>query len=187
MKDSSIILVGMMGSGKTAVGRILAEKLERPFCDSDARIAEKTGAEIETIFEYEGEESFRNRESDALREILRDENKEGKKNKIVLAVGGGATLRESNRDLMKKSGAVVYLRGDADLLCGRLKGRIRGRPLLGDGKNLQRRLARLINQREKFYLAAADVVVDLSPTESPRAIADRILRELKLKNDDRKH
>src|SRR6185503_16760743 len=101
----NIFLVGMMGAGKTSVGRILAKRLQKAFYDSDHVIEDRTGVKIAVIFEIEGEAGFRIRESAVLDEItaLRD---------IVLATGGGAVLSEKNRDRLRARGTVVYLRAN---------------------------------------------------------------------------
>ena len=98
----NVILIGLMGAGKSTIGRCLAERLNRTFYDSDTIICERTGVTIPTIFELEGEAGFRNRESSVIRELCGLDN-------IVLATGGGAVLREINRKCLNRSGVIVYL------------------------------------------------------------------------------
>ena len=112
--SNNIILVGLMGAGKSTIGRNLAKKLNKVFYDSDRVIEERTGVDIATIFEIEGEQGFRDREAQVIEELC-------KKNDIVLATGGGSILRDENRENMKKFGHVVYLCTSADLLYSRIK------------------------------------------------------------------
>ena len=101
--SGSIFLVGLMGSGKTTIGRALAKKLNMRFVDSDHEIESRTGTSIPVIFEVEGEESFRRRDADVIRALTALDN-------LVLATGGGAVLRPENRALLKSRGTVIYLR-----------------------------------------------------------------------------
>ncbi|MEH6455676.1 MAG: shikimate kinase, partial [Cocleimonas sp.] len=100
--SNNIILVGLMGAGKSTIGRSLAKRLNKEFFDSDRVIEERTGVDIATIFEIEGEAGFRDREVQVIEELCKMEN-------IVLATGGGGILREENRENMKHYGYVVYL------------------------------------------------------------------------------
>ena len=100
--QSNLFLIGLMGSGKTTIGRMLAKKLERPFFDSDHEIEERTGARIADIFELEGEAGFRFREEKIIDELTQHEG-------IILATGGGAVLSERNRKILKSRGTVIYL------------------------------------------------------------------------------
>lgn len=101
--NGNIFLVGMMGSGKTTIGRSLANYTGKTFVDSDHEIQERTGVKIPVIFDIEGETGFRRRETEVLQELVKMDN-------VVLATGGGAILSENNRDLLKRHGTVVYLR-----------------------------------------------------------------------------
>ena len=100
--SGNIILVGMMGAGKTTVGRLLAKQLGKTFIDSDEEIQRRTGVTIPHIFDVEGEAGFRMRESAVIQELLAQ-------NDVVLATGGGAILSSQNRSVMKQNGVVVYL------------------------------------------------------------------------------
>ncbi|MBX9636126.1 MAG: shikimate kinase, partial [Nitrosomonas sp.] len=104
---TNIILVGMMGAGKTTIGKALASSLDKEFVDSDHEIQERTGVKIPVIFEIEGEAGFRKRESEALLELSQKRN-------IILATGGGAILNPENRQLLKRSGIVIYLRASVN-------------------------------------------------------------------------
>jgi shikimate kinase/3-dehydroquinate synthase len=112
--DSNILLVGMMGAGKTTVGKSLASYLNKTFIDSDHEIQKRTGVKISVIFEIEGEAGFRKREAEMLRELL-------KINNIVLATGGGVILNKENRELLKQNGTIVYLRATVDDLWNRTR------------------------------------------------------------------
>ena len=113
----NIFLVGLMGAGKTSVGRLLARHFGKVFYDSDQEIERRTGVKIPIIFEIEGESGFRAREEQVLRELAALTN-------IVLATGGGAVLREENRHALKRNGTVVYLRASLDGLGGLLGGQL---------------------------------------------------------------
>src|SRR3954447_9239390 len=103
----NIFFVGMMGAGKTTIGKALAKKLDRPFLDTDHEIVRRTGVTIPVIFDIEGETGFRARERTMLEEICRTEN-------IVVATGGGIVLQESNRQTLKSHGVVIYLRASVE-------------------------------------------------------------------------
>lgn len=148
MKNTgNIILIGAMGAGKSTVGRKLAKRMRRPFYDSDRVIEEKTGVDIATIFEYEGEEGFRTREQKTIGELCRLED-------IVLATGGGAILSKDTRDLLAMTGTVFYLKASAEALFSRIRGDA-NRPLLKT-RNRKRTIAELLQQREPLYLETAD-------------------------------
>ena len=112
--EKNIILVGLMGAGKSTIGRNIARSLNKAFYDSDRVIEERTGVDIATIFEIEGEQGFRDREEQVIAELC-------EQNDIVLATGGGSILRETNRKKMSKRGHVVYLRTSAELLYSRIR------------------------------------------------------------------
>jgi len=120
--SGNIVIVGMPGSGKTTVGRLLAKKLQKTFVDSDDEIQHRTGVSIPHIFDVEGEAGFRQRESAALEALVQRKN-------IVLATGGGAALSAANRELLKQCGVVVYLKSSVHDLWQRTR-HDRNRPLL---------------------------------------------------------
>lgn len=163
MKQSeNIYLVGLMGAGKTTVGRQLARLLQLPFYDSDKAIEERTGVDIPTIFEFEGEEGFRNREQKMIAQLTELKG-------VVLATGGGAILREENRDLLTKNGFVVYLHCDVNKLLERTR-RDSNRPLL-DTADPKARLETLFEIRQPLYAASADLTVDTGVMQSKEAVA----------------
>lgn len=147
----NIYLVGLMGAGKTTVGRQLAKRLGRPFFDSDHEIVERTGVPIPTIFEIEGEEGFRRREVQTIRELTEGSN-------LVLATGGGVVLKPENRQRLHDTGWVVYLNVPPVLLYERTR-HDRNRPLLQVADPLAR-LEELYRARDPLYREAAHLVVD---------------------------
>jgi len=151
---TKIILVGMMGAGKTTIGKLLSNRLEFNFIDLDRKIEEKSGVKINTIFEIEGEEGFREREYLALNEALAEE-------KVIISTGGGVVVKDINRSLIQKSEAmVVYLKANLDILVGRLKND-KTRPML-DKNNKPLSLQKLLSEREPFYENLADFIIDTS-------------------------
>jgi shikimate kinase len=150
-KSDNIFLIGLMGVGKTTIGRKLAEKLGKTFLDCDREIEERTGVTIELIFEIEGEEGFRRRESAVLDELTARSN-------VVIATGGGAVLGPENREWLKERGTVVYLNAPVKILAGRTQAD-RKRPLLQTEDRLAR-LTELLREREPFYLEIADVIIN---------------------------
>jgi len=150
-QSQNIILVGPMGSGKTTIGRQLAKQLHRDFFDSDHEIENKTGANIPLIFELEGEEGFRKRES-AMLDFLT------LKNDIVLATGGGAVLSAENREMLHERGRVIYLSATLEQLWERTR-LDKNRPLL-QTENPQDKIASLLEQRDPLYRELADIIID---------------------------
>ena len=146
-KYKNIYLIGLMGSGKTTLGKILSKKLDKHFYDSDQVIEEKLGVNVPMIFEYEGEAGFREREKDILKELVSKQN-------IVLATGGGIILSESNRDLLAKNGIVIYLKSNQKDLVLRMKND-KTRPLLKNG-NVELIIKKLCQEREPLYEEIAD-------------------------------
>lgn len=165
-RTENIYLIGLMGVGKTTIGRQLARALKLPFHDSDKAIEEKTGVDIPTIFEYEGEEGFRQREQKIIEQLtgLRG---------IVLATGGGAVLSEHNRKLLQENGFVVYLHCSIDRILLRTR-RDNKRPLL-QTDNPRERLETLLRQREPLYQACADFTIDTGKTPG-KTVVRKILQ-----------
>jgi shikimate kinase len=165
----NIYLVGLMGAGKTTIGRQLARALKLPFYDSDKAIEESTGVDIPTIFEFEGEEGFRDREQKMLQQLTKMDG-------IVLATGGGAVLREENRQLLKDNGFIVYLQCSVDRILERTR-RDTQRPLLNTD-NPRERIETLFAQREPLYLSCADYKIDTGVLQS-KVVVNHILEEYK--------
>ncbi|WUR12757.1 bifunctional shikimate kinase/3-dehydroquinate synthase AroKB [[Empedobacter] haloabium] len=147
----NVFLVGLMGAGKTTIGRMLARKLGMRFVDSDHEIEARTGATIPWIFEIEGEGSFRRREAEVIRELCGQEG-------IVLATGGGAILNPESRALLQQRGTVIYLRASIGSILARTS-HDKNRPLLQTA-DPRRKLEELLAQREPLYLEMAHLVVD---------------------------
>ena len=150
-KQDNIFLVGLMGAGKTTVGKLLSKRYHKNFHDSDHEIESRCGVKIPVIFEIEGESGFRKREETAIAELTALSN-------VVLATGGGAILSEANRELLKSRGIVIYLRGTPEHLFERTR-HDRNRPLLQTSNPLTK-LRELYQQRDPLYREVADVVID---------------------------
>jgi shikimate kinase len=146
-----LFLVGMMGAGKTTVGRRLARRLGWPFVDADKELEARLGVPVATIFELEGEAGFRRREAALIDELTR-------RPACVFATGGGAVLDPANRAALHERGQVVYLRASVGDLWHRLR-RDRTRPLLR-APDPRRRIEQLVTEREPLYRAVAHVSVD---------------------------
>lgn len=149
-KPNRIFLIGPMGAGKTTIGKQLAKSLGMDFSDSDQEIRRRTGVDIPTIFEYEGEEGFRERESQALKDLTQQDN-------LVLATGGGAVERPENRQNLSARGIVVYLECSARQQYDRTY-RDRNRPLLQTEDPLAT-LEELLVLRDPLYRETADYTV----------------------------
>jgi shikimate kinase len=147
----SIFLVGLMGAGKTSVGKVLSRRLGKAFYDCDHEIERATGVKVPVIFDIEGEAGFRAREARVLAELVT-------RTDIVLATGGGAVLSAANRKLLGEHGIVVYLRATPTDLWQRTR-HDRNRPLLQTADPLAR-LTELYEERDPLYRAAADIVID---------------------------
>ena len=151
MNAPNIYLIGLMGSGKTTLGKSLAKKLNRPFIDTDQLIEQKSGVDVSMIFEFEGEVGFRERETKLLSEIAL------KKDHIV-STGGGIILSKYNRDVITKSGVIFYLKTQPAELLIRLQND-KTRPLL-QGANLKEKLTKIYAERSTLYEMTADYVIE---------------------------
>jgi shikimate kinase/3-dehydroquinate synthase len=165
----NIILIGMMGSGKTTVGRLLANLAGKNFIDVDHEIQQRTGVGIPVIFEIEGEAGFRKRESEVMREVVQQQN-------IVLATGGGAILHPDNRTLLRQCGTVIYLCTPVSELRRRTH-LDKNRPLLQTG-NVYAKLTELFTQRDPLYRETAHIIID-SSKQSARAFVQKLLHRLR--------
>ncbi|MBC7267003.1 MAG: 3-dehydroquinate synthase [Coriobacteriia bacterium] len=164
---SHIFLTGFMGSGKSTVGRIVAERLGLPFVDLDAEIERVAGASVADIFRAEGEEGFRAAEHRALSDAVRRDD-------AVIACGGGVVLRDENRRLLKEHGRVVYLAVSAEEALARI-GDAADRPLLaGDARAIA---PRILDARLALYRATADITVDTTG-RTPQEVADEVVKLL---------
>ena len=165
---TNIFLVGLMGSGKTTIGRALAKRLNKRFVDADHEIESRTGASIPLIFEIEGEASFRQREADVIRDLTAQEG-------IVLATGGGAVLTENSRRLLKERGVVVYLRASVSSILQRTS-HDRNRPLLQTA-DPKARIEELSQQRGPLYQEVAHITVETG-RPNVQTVVQHILAQL---------
>ncbi len=164
----SPVLVGLMGCGKSSVGRRLAKQLDIPLIDLDEYIVKKAGKTIPEIFAEQGEEAFRDMESAALREVL------GKQ--AVVATGGGAIMREENRELLKEHPPVIWLKASPEFLANRIDGDS-NRPLIAEGETVKK-LQALAEVRYPLYELCADHIVPRGEMKK-RKVVKSIMRFLK--------
>jgi shikimate kinase len=163
----SIVLVGLMGAGKSTVGRRLAQKLELPFYDADHEIEAAAGMTIPEIFSIYGEDYFRDGERRVIARLLQD-------GPIVLATGGGAFMSQETRERIARAGISVWLRADIDVLMRRVRKRS-NRPLLRN-PDPEGTMRRLIELRHPIY-ARADLTVESHEAPHDKVVAE-ILRAL---------
>nr|WP_280953667.1 shikimate kinase [Symbiobacterium terraclitae] len=154
-------MIGLMGSGKSAVGRLLAERLDRPFIDTDALVEAEAGCPIPALFAAEGEEGFRRREAEVIARVAAGDGQ-------VIATGGGAVLRPENRDALRRNGLVIWLDAPPEVLYRRVRAQGVGRRPLLAGPDPLGRLRALAESRAPAYAAAAHVRI---ATEA-RSLAD---------------
>jgi len=158
-----------MGSGKTTIGRRLSERLSLDFFDSDHEIVNTTGVSIDHIFDVEGEQGFRNRESDVLKKLCSMPN-------IVLATGGGAVILKENRELMKKASLVIYLSSSVDQILRRTaKSKIR--PLLEKSNNRRKTITDIVEARDPLYREISNHIIDTNGKKLNEVI-DEIIEAL---------
>jgi shikimate kinase len=168
--SNNIFLIGLMGAGKSTVGKLLAKKLGRRFLDADHVIEERCGVKIPVIFDMEGEAGFRKREAQAIEEITSEKE-------IVLATGGGAVLLSENRQALSQRGTVIYLHANPLELFHRTRGG-EGRPLLkqGDAKKI---LENLYSIRDPLYREIADHVIETGKP-SVNQLVNTLIMQLEL-------
>jgi shikimate kinase len=154
-----------MGSGKSTIGNIIARRLNREFQDSDHHIERRTGVDIARIFDIEGEQGFRARETSALQELLSANNR-------VIATGGGSVIRPENQQLLKQQGYIVFLDTSLNQQMQRLR-RDKKRPLL-QTEDPRARLESLLKERRPIYLELADLVVKTDKRVARRLATDII-------------
>ena len=167
---SNIALIGFMGTGKTAVGRLLAEKLGKGFIELDALIEQMAGKTIPEIFAQDGEIAFRELEIEATRDVAEREN-------TVVACGGGVVLNQINIDRLKKHSLIVYLTASTEAILKRTLSDTNERPLLV-AENKAGEVKKLLEFRQPFYERAADITVDTSELEVA-GVVEQIITGLK--------
>lgn len=166
---NNIALIGLMGAGKTTIGRLLARAFGRQFVDSDHEIEARTGVKVPVIFEIEGEQGFRDREAEVIGELCRRDG-------IVIATGGGAVLNPDCRKALHENGVVIYLHAQPADLWQRTR-HDQNRPLLR-ATDPQARLTELYVFRDPLYRETAHVVVETG-RQSPRLLAGKIEQQLR--------
>ncbi len=165
----NIFIVGPMGSGKSTVGKIISDELFLNFFDTDEEIENRTGASIDWIFDLEGEEGFRKRESGVLEELVQ-------KNSVVLSTGGGIILSENNRELLSSRGTVFYLATPISVQLERTA-KDKDRPLLKNG-DPGKILKQLHNKRKDLYESVSDYIVE-TENKSSQQVASEIINLVK--------
>ncbi len=165
---NNIFLVGLMGSGKTTIGRSLAKKLNLRFLDADQEIETRTGASIPLIFEIEGEASFRQREADVIRDLTAQQG-------IVLATGGGAVLNETSRQLLRERGTVIYLRASVASILQRTS-HDKNRPLLQTA-DPRAKIEALSRERAPLYQEVAHIIIETG-RPNVHSVVQNILTQL---------
>lgn len=169
MAEAFIFLVGPMGAGKTTIGRHLASVMGLPFVDTDQLIEDRSGADIPWIFDVEGEEGFRIRESKALEDVCAG-------TEAVVATGGGIVMQAGNRELIKSRGFTVYLHASLEQQFERT-GKDKNRPLLKDN-DAEEVLTKLMKYREPLYRELADLIYQ-TDNRNPRATATEIAASIR--------
>jgi len=167
-----VVLVGPMGAGKSTIGRMLAKELGYRFMDTDRIIEERCGANIPWIFDVEGEDGFRQRESAMLSELASDPQ-------TVLATGGGAVMREENHSHLKRDAVVVYLKASLEQQVERTR-KDKNRPLL-QNDNPEAVLRRLFALRDPLYTELADIVM-FTDRKSPRLVVRQLFNQMNPKS-----
>ena len=168
MKGNNIVLIGLMGAGKSTVGRELASILGYSFIDTDDELETRMGVSISVIFDVEGEEGFRKREAKVIADMPDQQN-------AVISTGGGAILLAENRQCLRECGKVVYLSASVATLCERTRNS-KKRPLLNNG-DIKNTIQQLLSDRESLYTEIADIVIE-SGKSSPKDMAKKISMQL---------
>lgn len=150
-KSNNVFFIGLMGAGKTTIGKLLAKHLGKAFYDTDHEIEKRTGVKIPVIFELEGEAGFRKRETAVIQDLCKLSN-------IVMATGGGAVIAEDNRKLLQTNGTVIYLRANVNELWHRTRND-KHRPLL-QNVDIRAKLEQLYAERNPLYTQTATLIFD---------------------------
>ena len=166
---TNIALIGFMGAGKTAVGQLLAKKLDRKFIEMDLVIEQQAGKSIPEIFQQDGEIAFRELEIEVTREIAEREN-------AVIACGGGLVLNKINLDRLRESSRIVYLTASPRVILKRVSSEEGQRPLL-EVDNPTLTIRELLRFRKPFYERAADITIDTSKLDI-NSVAEQIISKL---------
>jgi len=167
---TSLALIGFMGTGKTVVGKALAEKLGKAFTELDALIEQKAGKTIPEIFQQDGEVAFRELEIEVTREVSQKKN-------VVIACGGGIVLNKINIDRLKRGSLIIYLTASPGVILKRTASDENERPLL-EVKNKTSAIQRLLKFRKPFYERAADITIDTSKLDIG-SVTEQIIAKVK--------
>jgi len=168
LRGNNVVLVGLMGAGKSTVGRELASYLGFSFIDTDDELERRMGVTIPVIFDVEGEDGFRLRETKVIADMPDQKNS-------VISTGGGVVLKSENREYLKSAGKIVYLSASADILYDRTKNS-KKRPLL-QKTDIKKTIEQLLSEREELYRNVADIIIESgkwSPKEMAKKIAERL-------------
>jgi shikimate kinase len=166
---TNIALIGFMGVGKTAVGRVLAEKLRKNFAELDSLIEQRAGKPIPDIFQQDGEVAFRELELEVTKEVATDEN-------LVIACGGGIVLNKINIDRLRANARIIYLTASPGVILKRVANEEGQRPLLEVNNPIQT-IREMLSFRKPFYERAADITIDTSKLDID-AVAEQIISKL---------
>jgi len=167
---TNIALIGFMGVGKTAVGKVLAEKLGRSFVELDSLIEQKAGKSIPDVFQQDGETAFRELEIEVTKEVSREKN-------LVIACGGGIVLNKINIDRLRKESIIVYLTASPRAILKRIPGEGEERPLLNT-PNKALTIQELLAFRKPFYERAADIKINTSKLDFD-SVVEQIISKVK--------
>lgn len=168
----NIIIVGITGAGKTTIGKLLADRLKKQFIDLDKYIELSCGVDIPTIFELEGEAGFRERETQALKQVI-DDNQD-----YVLSLGGGCVVKTLNRKIIMQSTSVVLqLIADLDILAARLTNSPNKRPLLFN-QDIYQKIQHIFKERKEFYDMVSDFTINTSHLK-PSQVATNLEKQLR--------
>ena len=167
---TNIALIGFMGVGKTAVGKVLAEKLLKNFVELDSLSEQKAGKSIPDIFQQDGETAFRELEIEVINEVSKDKN-------LIIACGGGIVLNKINIERLRKSARMVYLTASPGVILKRVANEEGQRPLL-EVDNPTLTIREMLSFREPFYERAADITINTSKLDI-NAVARQIISKLK--------
>ena len=173
----TIVLIGFMGTGKSAVGQVLAQRLGCNYLDTDAEIEREAGKTIPQIFTEEGEAAFRARETAVLSSLAPPEvNGDWGGGALILSTGGGTPLRDENAALLRQIGAVIWLQASPEAILSRVGPDFRSRPLLADySDNPRGRIESLLAERAPRYFALADFALDTSDYAGPEEAGEAVL------------
>jgi shikimate kinase len=166
----NIVLIGFMGTGKSAVGHALAKRLRARYLDTDAEIEQDSGKHVKDIFAHEGETVFRRLETDVLMRLTREHGP------LVVATGGGTPLREENVRLLKMIGPIVWLTAPPEAILGRIRRNLERRPMLASHEHDPlARIQHLLKERTPIYRAVKDYEFDTTNWDTPEETAACIL------------